>query len=90
MASDIDRRQLLKNGLRVGIGMAIVGFTSSPISGRALAASDAPASQDAPDNPAPEQFGWAYCSNCQGMFTTHLNPGESVPMAGADMASQVI
>jgi hypothetical protein len=70
---ETSRRMLLRNVLLVGSGAAAVGLTSTSLAGVAQAASASvspaqPASLTAPDTPAPVQWGWAWCSKCQGMF----------------------
>jgi hypothetical protein len=76
MASDASReirgftrRALLRNGLLVGLGTATVVTASVPLAASALA-DDIPASTDSPATAAPEQFNWAWCDLCAGMFYT--------------------
>ena len=70
---ETSRRMLLRNILLVSSGAAAVGLTSTSLVGTAQAASASvspapPVSLKAPNTPAPEQWGWAWCSKCQGLF----------------------
>jgi len=69
-SSNLTRRMLLRNGLMVGLGTAVVAAGSSSFPARAQAGALAPASSANPSTPAPEQIDWGWCNQCQGMFYT--------------------
>jgi hypothetical protein len=88
---ETSRRMLLRHVLLVSSGAAAVGLTSTSLVGIAQAASASvspaqpaqPASLTAPDTPAPVQWGWAWCSKCQGMFWASGNSHGVCPAGGS-------
>ena len=58
----VDRRNLLRTGLLVGLGIGVVGAASPLLTGRALAEPAAAAAS------GDQQSGWKWCVKCQGLF----------------------
>jgi hypothetical protein len=69
-SGELTRRMMLRNGLMVGLGTAVVAVGSSSFAGRARADTLAPASLANPSTPAPLQSAWGWCNQCAGMFYT--------------------
>jgi hypothetical protein len=78
----LGRRALLRNGLLLSLGTSTVVAASASLAGEARAGAPAPASADILAATAPEQFGWAWCDLCQGMFYSGNNTLGHCPYNG--------
>jgi hypothetical protein len=81
---EFSRRAMLRNGLLVGLGTATIVSASLAGGARAYASL---ATASAPAANAPEQWNWAYCHNCRGMWYPG-NGGDKCPYT-ADMGGHV-
>ncbi len=86
----VDRRNLLRTGLLVGLGIGVVGAASPLLTGRALAEPAAAAAS------GDQQSGWKWCVKCQGLFygvdSAHVSAskcpaGSATPQAEAEPTS---
>jgi hypothetical protein len=73
----LTRRAMLRKGVLAGLGAGAIVAASASLAGSAWAEAS-PALADSPDATAPEQWGWAYCHQCHGMWYP-ANGGDVCP-----------
>jgi hypothetical protein len=84
----IDRRSLLRAGLLAGFGLTAVSGTSMSLAGTARAATAQPDSVTPPGGSS-QQFNWAWCDCCCGLFYTQNSNFGICPATGDNGASDV-